>query len=138
MAIISRHKTVNEIAAAAKEFDLHTIEYYSTPTEYYSLCHVEHQVTIPSYLQAAVLGSCSGARLMTIGTYPNVFESQCFITVRSLVDIWSGKWFYVHTVNLAAKAENFPEFMIVSSASHAPSSIVHTPDEGPCSMESRG
>lgn len=93
METISTQETVNEIAAKSKEIDIHLIAGPGTSTKEHCLGRVARHVTIPAYLQPAVLVNCPDSELMTIETYLNVAESQCFMTAQDLMDTLPAKPF---------------------------------------------
>lgn len=90
---------------------------------------------IPSYSHAAVLVSCRGAGLMTIETHRNGVEYGSSTTARDLMDILPGKLTLRLYGKPDCKAGEFAEFMIVASASNAPSCMIRAHDDEPCTTE---
>lgn len=80
----------------AAVFNVNENYHYNIVSDDFSLRYVVGHVTLPLYMQAAVLFSCQGAGLMTIETQRNVVEQRCSMMVRGLMDILHGKRFLLH------------------------------------------
>lgn len=53
------------------------------------------------------------------------------MTVRGVMDVLPGKPIYIHILNMRAKPENLPKFVIVTCASNAPTFMIHLKDAKP-------
>lgn len=83
------------------------------------------QVTIQGCTQAAVWVGLQGPGTKTIETRGNIFEDQCNMTGKGLVDILPRKPFYMYIANPTARPVNLTRFMIVRYASSAAAYIIH-------------
>lgn len=109
-------RTVNSINADNRVFKVNKHSQDDAPSTEFNLCRVAHQVTIPAYLQGAVLISSQSAGLMTKNTHVNVVEHRCFKPVQGFMDIFPSKRFFVYILTMTSKRVNLPKFLIVGYA----------------------
>lgn len=118
-------KKINAINADTEEVDIDTISNSVTSkVEKYLRC-VARQITLSAYLQGAVLVRCCSAGLLKTETHWNGFGRRCSVSARGLMDNLICKLFHVHIANCTVNPVNLQKFVIVSSAFHAPSYIIH-------------
>lgn len=91
-------------------------------------CFFACQVTIPAAMHAAVLVNCQAAGFMTNGTQDNVFERRCFTTVRGLMDILSGKPFYIYVIKMTPETVSLLKVVIHACAKSPQTCIIHVRD----------
>lgn len=116
---MSTQKTDNAVGACTEEIEVLTLEDSGPLREEHQFCCGACQVTIPSYLQAALLVIWCRAWLKVIETHLNVVEWGCFMNAGGLINILPGKAFFVCIANLTAKLGNLSKFTTVASASNA-------------------
>lgn len=93
--IITRKIEINCISADITELieSMNSRKY--APSDDFNLFHVARHTTVFTHTPGAVLVSCQSTGLMKIEIHCNVVERQCSITVLGLMDILSGKLFYI-------------------------------------------
>lgn len=130
--IILTQKTVNAIGAKIEVAGIHRITDRGTQTEKHFLWGVACQVMVPAYFKAAMPNTFRSTGIMPIETHQNIVEQRFCTTEQGILDIWTGKAFYVCIANLMAKPVNLPKFVIVSSASKAFGCLIHVRIDEPC------
>lgn len=95
----------------------------------YTLCPVQLQTSISTYMQAAIFVICQGAGLMIIETQRNIVERRCYMTARGLIDTLSGKLFYICIPNLTGTCNILQKCMTAASRSPGLTFSIHARDE---------
>lgn len=81
-------KTVTKlISADGRFFNLNTNMHNDAINLDTNLSYVCRHITVPTYMQAAVLIGCKSTGSLTIYTHCNVVEHECSMTVQSLASI---------------------------------------------------
>lgn len=129
VATINTEMVINSMNAGSTVLNVDTASPNDALSDKFSSCFISCQIQIAIWSQAAVLVSSESAGLITIATHCWVFERQCSMTTKGLMDILLGKLVYVYLVNPTAKAAVLTIIILAASASNATSCVIQAQND---------